>query len=509
VADSFTPNYNLLLQQQGGDSGVWGTGLNQGDFVVLDNILGATYSASITSSDVTLTTTQFQNGIFILNGTLTGNHNFILPYQTGTTAAAVGGKFVVINNTSGGYAVTVKTAAANATSGVALAPQGQVVNLYSDTVNVGYDNSGLPASIVGVSGNPTGQLAGTAASINNNVSVAYDYTNNAFYLCTTSGTAGSAVWSQPAVSLTRGFDMPANLSFTASLSANVLTLTAVAANTGTTPTLTNPIVFAFGDSTLGNGDPVTVNATSALSISTFTTGANLGASNGTPFRFWITVFNSGGLNLALINCSVATAIYPLNESVLASTVGMSATAASAGIFYTPNGVTLGASPFRVVGFLEYSAGLVTAGTYNNSPTLVRLFSPGTRKPGEAFGEKYSGVVTATTNISNTQTQTQISASITPTSTVNLVRASSNISFGGGSAGSVTFQISRGTSPTLIGTKQVVLNSSQGGAQVRALDAPASTSALTYYVYGVNSGASSSPVINDTGTSDLLLEEIMG
>ena len=192
MPDPVTPNYGLTLPTQGGDSGIWGTVQNQGIFTPLDNILGSNFSTSITSVDVTLTTTQFQNAVFIVNGALTGDHSLILPFSTNSTTVAVGGKFIVVNNTSNAHKLSVKTAAANATSGVVTVPQGQACALYSDTLNVGYDNTGLPASVPAVSGSPNTQLAGTAGAVNVNASLAADFNAGQLYLCTTTGTASSA-----------------------------------------------------------------------------------------------------------------------------------------------------------------------------------------------------------------------------------------------------------------------------------------------------------------------------
>lgn len=50
------------------------------------------------------------------------------------------------------------------------------------------------AQVQGVNGSPNGQLAGTAASATIPASMAWDYTNNILYVCTTTGNAATAVW---------------------------------------------------------------------------------------------------------------------------------------------------------------------------------------------------------------------------------------------------------------------------------------------------------------------------
>jgi hypothetical protein len=50
------------------------------------------------------------------------------------------------------------------------------------------------AQFQSVNGNPNGQLAGTAGSATVPASVAWDYTNDILYVCTTTGTSTTAVW---------------------------------------------------------------------------------------------------------------------------------------------------------------------------------------------------------------------------------------------------------------------------------------------------------------------------
>ena len=50
------------------------------------------------------------------------------------------------------------------------------------------------AQVQGSNGNPNGQLAGTAGSATIPASMAWDYVNDILYICTTTGTASTAVW---------------------------------------------------------------------------------------------------------------------------------------------------------------------------------------------------------------------------------------------------------------------------------------------------------------------------
>jgi hypothetical protein len=509
MADALTNNLALIQPQQGGDSGTWGTILNNGVIGALDNILGSNFSTSITSVDVTLTTTQFQNAIFIVNGALTGDHSLILPFSTNSTTVAVGGKFIVINNTSNAHKLSVKTAAANATSGVVTVPQGQACALYSDTLNVGYDNTGLPASVPAVSGSPNTQLAGTAGAANVNASLAADFNAGQLYLCTTTGTASTAQWVN--VAGQPGFNTAQNLALSATVGSNILTVSLLAANTVASPTVGNPVTVIFQNGTGAIGTPTTSNITSALSISTIV-GATLGSQNGTPFRFWVVLYSNGGTPaLGLINCSTLSGgITSLDEAGSAVTpTQMSAGATSAGVFYCANGTSVASSVIRILGYLTYETGLVTAGTYNNAPTFVRLFGPGVKKPGDAL-QNITATISTPTTVGQSNTQTAVTASITPSSRANLIVARGIVYVQQGSTNAI-LQWSRGTSPTLVGSPTT---SGGGGvsssgivssAPVVAYDQPGVVSAQSYYIFAkcssgtiiVGSGTVFSTTVNST------------
>src|SRR6267154_3017599 len=214
---SYTNNFAFSLQSAGENSGNWGTtgtnsypntsngpGLNSGIFIPLDSIIGGNFTISgMTSGNYTISLTNWFNGIFILSGTLSGAATVLLPLSPNSvgSATAVGGKFVVVNNTSGNFNVTVKTSATGST-GVVI-PQTPPsfsgvgvtwgVPLYSDTLNVSYQNYGIEGFAKASNGDPNGSLAGVAAGPVTNASIAYDYSNNILYICTFTGPATGGV----------------------------------------------------------------------------------------------------------------------------------------------------------------------------------------------------------------------------------------------------------------------------------------------------------------------------
>lgn len=191
MADTVTNNFSFTQPQVGGDVGTWGGILNTSTIAAIDAALGNNVAISVTSSDVSLTTSQMQNAIFVVSGALTGNHNIIIPLSPNSATVACGGCFAFVNNTTGNFTLTVITAASGST-GVTV-PQGSASWLYSDGTNVWNADSSKIQFILW-SGNPNGFVAGTAGSAVSEPSIVYDYTNFVLYFCTTTGNASSAVW---------------------------------------------------------------------------------------------------------------------------------------------------------------------------------------------------------------------------------------------------------------------------------------------------------------------------
>ena len=525
MVDSFTSNRNLTQPLVGGDVGTWGGILNNGVMAQLDLILGATQAISITSADVTLSTAQWNNCAIVLTGALTGDHNLILPFNVNSLTVAVGGLFVVQNNTTGAHKVTVITAAAGST-GVTV-PQGTTAYLFSDTLNVwNADSSKL--QIIPWSGNPNGSVAGTAASSNNPPSVVWDYTNAILYFCITTGNAAAAVWQAPASAVLRGFDTAANLEIVAThTGGNLLNVALKDANTGNDPTAGNPIIVNFqglsGPNT--DGAPTTVNIGSALSMNTNATGASLGSTSNVPFRIWLAIFNNAGTPvLAMRNCSSASGIFSIAEYGVASTTSINGSATSAGVWYTPNGTTLTNCAFRVIGYLEYTGGLATAGTYTSDPNNTVLFGPGIKLPGDVVQSRYQTTTTQTTVVGTTKTATNNTQAITPTSACNLMAINAyGIMEQDNAGGPPVAQIGRNSNSTLIGNIATCASNTPAGAgqgslgtaSLFALDLPGTTSSTTYTVYFWSTVAGDTVVWLSTAQNlpvnagVLFIQEIMG
>jgi microcystin-dependent protein len=128
-----------------GDSGTWGNLLNTTTFPVFDANLGGIVTKSISSSNITLSSTESQNAILRLTGTLSANVQVTTLCQ---------GFTIVQNATTGNYLVTFT----NGVGAIALVPQGLSTMVHTDPTN-GAFVAGARVSTVG----QVGMFIGTSA----------------------------------------------------------------------------------------------------------------------------------------------------------------------------------------------------------------------------------------------------------------------------------------------------------------------------------------------------------
>ena len=135
---TFTSRIRLEKQDNGANSGTWGTVLNQNVIDLVDDAV-AGYTIVSCSSAITLSSNngsadQSRSAILELQGTLTSSVDITIP--------SVSKIYFVKNNTSGSHAITLKTAATTAKTTVT---QGGTGPFVCDAVNVitGADTTGL------------------------------------------------------------------------------------------------------------------------------------------------------------------------------------------------------------------------------------------------------------------------------------------------------------------------------------------------------------------------------
>lgn len=119
------PNLGIELPDVGSDQDTWGNILNS-DLQILDKAVQYdVISKTLAGVDVTLTDVEAASAVINLTGTLTANVNVIVP----ATPVRV---YLVRNQTSGAFTVTVKTAAGTGTP----VQQGTSSLVYSDGTNI-------------------------------------------------------------------------------------------------------------------------------------------------------------------------------------------------------------------------------------------------------------------------------------------------------------------------------------------------------------------------------------
>jgi len=420
----------------------------------------------------------------------------------------------------------------SATAGTGTLTLGTAVSGYLTFANAGVQNGdlvfyGIKDGANSEVGYGTYTSSGTTLSRN----VIKSTNSNALISCSGSEEIYITALASDGGDLLPGFDHPMhgfnsllNLQINATVASNILTV-AVKTNTGVDPSNSNPILIPFRDPTIGNGGPIWRAATAANSIATVV-GAHFGISvANTPFRLWVCMFdNAGGLGLALFQSvsggATPTGITTINEAAPASTTAMSASATSAGVFYTAAGVTLTSKSFRVLGYLEFSSGMATPGSYASAPTAIQLYSPGIALPGEYTGNmKWAS--TSTNNVvatANTWQSTGMSVTMALASAMNAVEFV--FQCGGllqAAGGSDWYAMFRGA--TQIGPVPSVgcnLANSAGPRTTAtcgpALDFPGTTSP-TYTVQGTSNSTSSYIIYNEssggvTRSSSAIWKEVM-
>lgn len=224
-----------------------------------------------------------------------------------------------------------------------------------------------------------------------------------------------------------------NASLAANASANALTIA-----------LSSPPV-AFRNTTVSDGSPLWALPAGGLSI-TIPNGATLGVANSvqtgvtqTPFRVWIFLaYNSGTPVLGVATCSniavgLVVSIYSCQSWEYALTSGtlISGGADNGGTLYTS--LATATDSIRIVGYLNYSTGLATPGTWASNPSSVQVCLPPFTcpKPGSVVQEivQNTGAVatgTTATSVADTiPTSSQgnlfMSQAITPSARSNLLQ----------------------------------------------------------------------------------------
>lgn len=164
MASSYTSNkyiekpaYNDYAANPTGWSGPINT-----DWDIIDAAFGGVLSLNATGSvgTVAISTANAKNLIINITGAMTGNAIYTLPANSDATGI-VGGQWIVYNNTTGAYTVTISPVSGGGTSVVCR--QGVRTAIYSDGTNIALaDDRASPGGANGqIQYNSSGALAGS------------------------------------------------------------------------------------------------------------------------------------------------------------------------------------------------------------------------------------------------------------------------------------------------------------------------------------------------------------
>lgn len=133
MPDPTTTNRSLYVPTRGSNVGTWDSPINA-NFTAIDTLFGGVTTISVSSSNVSLNTSQCQNAVIRLTGTLSANIDVIFP-----TVAAI---YTVENLTTGAFYVRCKMASGNAIG----VPQGVPTQVFTDGTDTKFWNPPMPGT---------------------------------------------------------------------------------------------------------------------------------------------------------------------------------------------------------------------------------------------------------------------------------------------------------------------------------------------------------------------------
>jgi len=182
MASTYSPSLKLELIGNGDQSGTWGTTTNNNLGILLEQAITGVQSITMLNADYVLTnfngaSDEARNAVLVVSGTNSAIRQVIAPL--------VNKLYVVTNNTSGGYAITVGGVSGSAVT----IPNGITAQVYCDGTN-------FYSAQTGSAGNFTvnGTLTATGLTDTGNMSVSG-----------TLNVAGNAYGSAGTAAMTSGF----------------------------------------------------------------------------------------------------------------------------------------------------------------------------------------------------------------------------------------------------------------------------------------------------------------
>jgi hypothetical protein len=492
MASTYTTNKSIEKPANGDYVNTWSTPVNS-DWDIIDTSLGGTTTINATgaSGTVTLSTSQYRPPTIIITGVLTSNVTYRIP-------SGIGGHWVIYNNTSGAFSITIDSGGGGTSTTVA---QGFRVLVYSDGTNIGPGITSVPLAAAGSSGqvqyNSSGSLAGSS-------NLTYDGTSNlvlgavtpgrldvrnafriygstsGYFGMTVPAAAGSTTYTLPNADGTSGQALTTNGSGTLSwttVSGGVAGVTSFSAGTtGLTPAgaSTGAVVLA-GTLAVANGGTGS-SSTTYCSLTSNVTGTLPVANGGTgltatPTNGQLDIGNGSGFTRATLTAGSGVSITNGAGSITIAATGSGGTVTSVSGTGTVNGITLtgtvtssgnltlggtlsGVSlTTQVTGTLPIANG----GTGSTSTTYCNLASNVTGTLPVANGG--TGQTTYTNGqllIGNTTGNTLTKATLTAGSGISITNGTGSITIASSVSGLPTMNVVSGTTQSATAGNQYVL-----------------------------------------------------
>lgn len=291
-----------------------------------------------------------------------------------------------------------------------------------------------------------------------------------------------------------GFNAAPNLALSASVATNALTVS-VKGIDGSNPSTSNPVLIPFRNNTIATGTPLVVTQDAALTF-TVNSGNTMGCVSAQMCRLWVIAICSSGLSctnsagtdtvgLCLFNALNPTtiSIAGIDEAALwTSASGTSGGSSTQTLYCSISAVTSRA--IRILGYVDIQE--VTAGTWATGPTVVQVFGPGIKRPGEVV-QVATGSSTTEALQGATGTFTSLSGgvtvSITPKSAANVVRVVSTGQAFVNTSGSIGY-LRLVRSSTQVGGIMIISGGSSTvfvPSYLMGYELPNTTSSITYNV----------------------------
>lgn len=326
------------------------------------------YVSGVTSSIQTQLDGKQASGSYIT--ALTGDATASGPGSAAVTLATVNSNVGSFGSSTAipSFTVNGKGLITAASTNAVIAPAGTLTGttlasnvVTSSLTSVGTLGTGVwNATAIGAAYGGTGQTSLTA----NNVILGNGTSAVQFVAPSTSGnvlTSNGTTWvsSTPASAPSAGYEL-ANLSITASVAANALTV-ALKDASGSDPSAGSPVKIGFRSSTATSGVYNQRAVTGALSM-TVSSGSTLGHANSTTTYVNVYAIDNAGT----VELAVSTAPFPDNSIQTTTAEGGAGAADSNRVLYSTTART--SVPIRLIGRLTVNQ--TTAGTWASAPTVI-------------------------------------------------------------------------------------------------------------------------------------------